>query len=185
MERTHILTLAGTLGAALALASSAQAATLTVINADDHGAGSLRRALLAAEQHPSADVGKVDIHGKSLHTIKLDRDLPTLTRPVTIKGYSQDGASQATASGPAVLRIAIDASKAMRGIDVGGDGIEIRGLEIDSAQGGGIYLEGDANVAAGNTISHSGGDGVHVVGSGALVGGGEPPPAHTESCPGH
>src|SRR4051794_2190628 len=181
MERTHILTLAGTLGAALAFASSAHAATLTVINADDHGAGSLRSALLAAEQHPSADVVKFDIPGKNLHTIKLDRDLPTLTRPVTIKGYSQDGASQATASDPAVLKVAIDASKAMRGIDVGGDGIEIRGLEIDSAQGGGIYLEGDGNVAAGNTISHSGGDGVHVVGSGALVGGPEPADANVIS----
>ncbi len=181
MERTHLLTLAGTLGAALAFASSANAATLTVINTNDHGAGSLRSALLAAEQQPSADVVKFEIPGKNLHTIKLDRDLPTLTRPVTIKGYSQDGASQATASDPAVLKVAIDASNAMRGIDVGGDGIEIRGLEIDHAQGAGIYLEGDGNVAAGNAISSSGDDGVHVVGSGAVVGGPEPADANVIS----
>src|SRR3954447_5763269 len=181
MERTHILTLAGTLGAALALASSAQAATLTVINADDHGAGSLRSALLAAEQHPSADVVKFDIPGKSLHTIKLDRDLPTLTRPVTIKGYSQDGASQATASGPAVLKIAIDASKAMRGIDVGGDGIEIRGREIDSAQGGAVAPGGDGSPAGDNARAPGGGAGALAVGPGALGGGREPADANVIS----
>ena len=46
----------------------------------------------------------------------------------------------------------IDASNVCRGIDIGGDGIEVRGLVVRDAQIEGIFVEGSDNVVAGNYI---------------------------------
>ena len=164
-----------------AAAGPAQASTITVTNASDVNVGSLRRAIEAAELQPDRDTIKFDIPGAGAHTITLNSDLPALTQPVTIKGYSQPGAIQATGTTPAEPAIEIDAGSAYRGLDIGGSGIEVHGLAIHSAQGENVFVEGQDNVVAGNHIGTNrvGDDAViaatihnvQVYGSGNVIGG--------------
>ena len=169
------------LGAATA-ATPAQAATITVTNVSDVNAGSLRRALEDAEQLPDRDTIKFDIPGGGAHTITLVGDLPVLSYPVTIRGYSQPGAVQATDTDPAQPTIEIDASQVGRGLEISSDGVEVRGLAIHSAQDANIFIEGgDENILAGNHLgTNLAGDAVvpaptrynvNVYGSDNLVGG--------------
>src|SRR5215216_6029689 len=136
-----------------AAAGSAQAATITVTDASDANAGSLRRAIETAEQQSGHDTIKFDIPGAGLHTITLASDLPGLSDPVTIKGYSQPGAVRATSTTPAEPAIEIDAGNVNvnRGLDIGGSDIEVRGLAIHSAQGANVFIERDV-VLAGNHL---------------------------------
>jgi parallel beta-helix repeat protein len=171
---------------ALGVAASdvpAQAATFTVINTNDAGAGSLRSAMLAARQLPTQDEIKFAIPGNGPHTITPATTLPVITQPVAIRGYSQPGAAAATANDPAEPKIVIDAINAGRGFDIGGDGIEIRGFVIQRAPGTGIFVEGNENVVAGNFIGTdvtgtaalpNGDYGVDVVGRDNVIGGPDP-----------
>ena len=144
----------------------AGAATYTVTTtADNVNTGALRWAINEAEPQPGDDTIEFDIAGPGPHTIALGGDLPTLGEPVTIDGYTETGARQATRTRSAELMIAIDAAAAQRGLDIGGDRVRIRGLAIHSAQAVGIYVEGDDNVVAGNHI------GTNVAGAAALPNG--------------
>ena len=80
-------------GLALLAASwgSAQAATFTVTNTDDSGAGSLRQAILDANANPGLDTIAFDIGGVGHQTIQPLSALPTITDPVIIDGGTQDG----------------------------------------------------------------------------------------------
>jgi hypothetical protein len=141
--------------AALALAghaASAQAATYTVTTSNDAGPGSLRRALVQSGQQLNADRIEFAIPGAGLHTIVVASDLPPVTQDVTIDGYSQAGSRPATPTTPAVPRIAIDATNAARGLDIGGDRVEVRGLAVHSAQSVGIFVEGREIIVAGNHV---------------------------------
>jgi parallel beta-helix repeat protein len=175
--------LTGTLGAgllALGVAAPAHAATFTVNNTNNNGAGSLRSAMNAAEGTAAADTIKFAIPGAGVHTIAPTNPLPVLTRPVTIKGYSQPGATEATPTTAADLKIVIDAVNVGRGLEIGGDGIEVRGLDIQRAQSDGVYVEGSDNVIAGNHIGTGVNGavarpnaeyGVHVFATGNQIGG--------------
>ena len=148
-------TITGALGAgllALGAAAPAHAATFTVINTNNAGAGSLRSAINAANQAASQDSIRFAIAGMGVHTITPVTSLPVITQPVSIKGYSQPGSSPAAAGVPAVPTIVIDASNVLRGIDIGGDDIEVRGLVVRDAQADGIFVEGFRNVVAGNYV---------------------------------
>ncbi len=60
----------------------------SVVNLNDHGAGSLRQAMLDANQHAGADVINFSVAG----TIKLTTGgLPTITGPVNIDGTTAPG----------------------------------------------------------------------------------------------
>jgi parallel beta-helix repeat protein len=148
-------TLTGALGAgllALGAAAPAHAATFTVVNTTSSGAGSLRSAINAANQGPSQDTIRFAIPGIGVHTITPAIPLPVITQPVSIKGYTQPGSSPAAPGVAAVPTIVIDASNVGRGIDIGGDGNEIRGLVVRDALTEGIFVEGSDNVVAGNYI---------------------------------
>jgi parallel beta-helix repeat protein len=181
--------LAGTLGAGIAAlgiaaaASPAQAATFTVNNAGDSGGGSLRSAINAAEDTNRRDEILFEIPGNGQHVIHLDTELPTITKPLVIRGYSQPGADPATEDAPATPKIVIDAGNVNRGLDIGGDDVEVRGLVVRDAQADGIFVEGSGIVIAGNHIgTDAAGDdprpnagfGVSVSGSGNIIGGPEP-----------
>ena len=144
--------LAAVVVVAATVATPAHAATFWVTNVSDVNAGSLRRAIEAAEAQPDHDTIKFDIPGTGAHTITLVAKLPILSEPVTIKGYSQPGSVQATSSDPAEPTIEIDASAAGRGLEIGGDGSEVRGLAIHSAQYQNVMIEGHEIVVAGNHI---------------------------------
>jgi hypothetical protein len=80
-----------------ACASSTLAATFTVTNTGDTGAGSLRQAILDA--NAGADVIAFDVSGAGcdgadLCTIVPATGLPSLSGTVVVDGYTQPGASR-------------------------------------------------------------------------------------------
>lgn len=145
--------------AVIVLPSHVKAATFTVTNTSDSGAGSLRQAILDANINLGTDTINFNIPGAGPHTIQPLSTLPTITDPVIIDGYTQPGASPNT-NGPslginAVLKIELDGSNA--GINVDGFHITsgsstIRGLVINHFRWG-IALDGNgANIIEGNFI---------------------------------
>src|SRR5262249_4921606 len=64
-------------------------ATFTVTNSGDAGAGSLRQAILDANDNPGADTIEFQIPGAGVHTIRPHSALPVINRETTIDGYSQ------------------------------------------------------------------------------------------------
>ena len=155
--------------AGLALAGGSvppvQAATFTVTNTGDSGAGSFRQAILDANASPGLDTIAFNIPGAGPHTIQPLSALPTITDPVIIDGYTQPGASPNT-NGPglgsnAVLKIELD------GTNAGADGLfitagssTVRGLVINrfviaGTEFGGVGIQiGDSggNIVEGNFI---------------------------------
>ena len=108
------------LGLAVATGSPARALTFTVMNTGDAGMGTLRQAILDANTNINVvDMIEFAIAGPPF-TIQPTTPLPTITDPVTIDGYTQNGASPNTLSSPlggitgtnAVLLIEIDGSLA-------------------------------------------------------------------------
>ena len=87
-----------------------------------------------------------------MRTITPTTPLPVISEPVKINGYTHADADPATDTAPAVIKIVLDAVNLSRGLDVGSDGVEIRGLDIQNAQDVGIWLEGSDNIVAGNYI---------------------------------
>src|SRR5581483_11026436 len=76
---------------------AAVAATFTVTNTNDSGAGSLRQALLDANAAPGLDTIAFNIPGTGVHTITTPTtDLPDITSPVLIDGYTQPGSTPNT-----------------------------------------------------------------------------------------
>ncbi len=78
------------------LAATLSAATFTVTNTSDAGAGSLRQAILDSESNPGADTIAFNIPGAGVHTIALTTWLPKAFDPVTVDGYTQPGSSPNT-----------------------------------------------------------------------------------------
>ena len=176
----------GTLGAGIfaigiaASAAPAQAANFPVNNTNDSGGGSLRSAINGANGTAVADEIRFAIPGNGVHTISLATDLPAITNPLVIRGYSQSGSSMATPNSAANPTIVIDATNAVSGLSLTGNGIEVRGLVINDAQADGISVVGDDNIvtgsyvgtnAAGNAAVPNGGYGVDIDGDDNRVGG--------------
>ena len=131
-------------------------ATLTVLNTDDGGSGSLRQAILDS----NASVGVADtivfaIPGLGAHTIAPASALPTITDPVVIDGTTQP----TSVSG---LAIEIDGAGAGAGADglvITAGGSTVRGLVINRFQGHGSGVN-----AGGLGIILSGPGGNRIVG---------------------
>lgn len=137
----------------------AQAATYTVTNTANSGSGSLRQAILDANANPGPDSIEFNIPGSGPHTIKPLTNLPAITSPVDINGYTQSGAAVATASSTAILQIELSGeltSAPSNGLTLttGSSGSTIRGLvgnRFKRATGGG---NGDVIRIAGNSGFH-------------------------------
>jgi hypothetical protein len=150
-------------------AAIASAATFTVINTNDSGAGSLRQAVIDANTNAGADTIDFNIPIAGLQTIALLSALPALTEPVTVNGYSQPGSSP-NSNGPglgdnSVHLIVINGAAAGGGsyaftVSPGGSGSTFQGLVMDAFQtdgsgngGGGFFLNGASGCTiAGNFI---------------------------------
>jgi trimeric autotransporter adhesin len=78
-------------GMALLGPAPALAATFTVTNTNDSGAGSLRDAIIAVNDIAGDDRIVFNIPGTGVHTITVLTELPTVDDTVTIDGASQPG----------------------------------------------------------------------------------------------
>jgi hypothetical protein len=116
------------------------AATFTVTNTNDSGAGSLRQAILDANAASGPDSIAFNISGSGVRTIIPASPLPAITSPVTIDGYTQPGASAntnpTTLGSNAVILIELNGNfqdiSFYNGLSIesGGAGSTIRGLVI-------------------------------------------------------
>ena len=121
----------------LSTTAPAAAATYTVTNTLDSGAGSLRQAIIDANANAGADSISFNIAGAGPHTITPATPLPAITGQVDIDGTSQPGTTCPGSGTGAVLVIVLNGASAPGGADVGGltlndgsDGSTVRGLVI-------------------------------------------------------
>ena len=99
----------------LSFCPNAWSANYVVTTPLDSEAGSLRQAIINANTNPGPDTITFNIPDIFIKTITPSTPLPALTdNGTTIDGYTQSGASPATAGSPAVVRIRIN------GISAGG-----------------------------------------------------------------
>ena len=121
--------------------------TTTADNVQNPPAGSLRKAIVDANNHLGADVIIFEIPGAGVHTITPVYDLPPISEQLKIDGYSQLGASentQATGSN-AVLLIELNGSSTGvngTGLYINAPNCEITGLIINRFSSIGIHVNG-------------------------------------------
>jgi hypothetical protein len=139
------------------------AATFTVTNTGDSGAGSLRQAMTDANTSAGPDTIAFDIPGSGIHTITPLTALPHITESLAIDGYTQPGSSANTnpfgQPWNAVILIEIDGENLGAndaGLNVTAGTAVVRGLAINrcgAATNGAILLEAvGSHVIAGNVI---------------------------------
>lgn len=129
MRVRFVSSIARALGFALpALAAApAFAATFTVTNTADSGAGSLRAAITSANTTVGADTIAFAIPGAGPHKIAVATALPAITERVTIDGWSQGGVGYL---GTPLVEIDGTATLNINGLEVNASDCTIRGLSI-------------------------------------------------------
>jgi titin len=125
------------------------AATLTVTNPNDSGAGSLRQAILDANANNGLDTIVFQIPGVGVHTINVLSALPTIADPVIIDGTSQSGYA-----GTPVIELNGGTLESVDGFRLAAGNSTIRGLAINRFGGAGIHIQlpGGTNFIQGNCI---------------------------------
>ncbi len=142
------------------LATLSYAATFTVTNCNDAGAGSLRQAILDSNANPGADLISFNIsntdpgyiatgfNGGYVWSISPDSALPRITDEVTVDGTTQTAnQGDANPDGPEVQIEGTDAGAAS-GLTIGfndfnqGTGTKVRGLVINRFSSQGIDITG-------------------------------------------
>ncbi|MBL7704029.1 MAG: T9SS type A sorting domain-containing protein [Taibaiella sp.] len=121
------------------------AATYTVTNTNDAGTGSLRQAIINANATALvADNIVFNITGTGPHTITLSSELPVISSPVNINGYTQPGSVQAPIGATRSIRIEINGG-GFSSIEISpsGSGSSVSGLAIynGSLGGNGIRIQ--------------------------------------------
>ncbi|HET9529659.1 MAG TPA: right-handed parallel beta-helix repeat-containing protein, partial [Blastocatellia bacterium] len=165
---------------ALSGAPIAATITFTVINTNDSGPGTLRQAILDANDNLGADIIAFGIPGPGPHTIAPTTALPEVTDPLTIDGTTQPGYS----GKPVIELSGVNAGIGVDGLCVIFPGTVIRALAINRFGGNGIKLvEGDDTLIVGNFIGTdvtgtiglgNGGSGIFSTNDGLKVGGWTP-----------
>jgi YVTN family beta-propeller protein len=130
---------------------------------DINGNTTLRAAIMEANARPGVDSIWFDISSAGDPVvIQSTSPLPIIDDAVVINGYTQSGASVATNSTPAVIKIILDGSSAGpgNGIHILSGNCEVHGLVINNFNGDGIHIEsGGNNTISGNYIgTNSNGD---------------------------
>jgi hypothetical protein len=120
----------------LALASPSAAATFSVVNTSDTDAGSLRQAILDANDettNPGADTIVFAIPGGGIPAIVVTTELPAVTAPLTIDGTTQQPGGRVELSGGGTVA---------NGLIVSANNTTLRGLVVNSFTSTGITLSG-------------------------------------------
>ena len=135
--------------AALLVASTLPATTFTVTNTNDSGAGSLRQAILDANANAGLDtiafnVSGAGCDGGGVCTITPASQLPVISSPVFIDGYTQPGSAANTNAQGAlntVLKVVLSGAASHSvglQLSTGADGSTIRGLVVNGGWDYGI-----------------------------------------------
>ena len=133
------------LGANQSAGFAATRQNFVVTNSNDHGAGSLRQAILDANATTGLDTITFNIPGSGVQTINLLIGLPVITDPVIIDATSQPG----FAGSPVVELNGLQAGSNASGFQITSGNCTIRGFIIGKFTGGaGILLSANG----GNTI---------------------------------
>jgi hypothetical protein len=158
------------------------ALVFTVTNTDDTGPGSLRQAILDSNASPPPPPGTsnlivFNIAGSGVHTVMPATQLPDITQPLEIDGYTQPGSIPNTnppgQGDNAVILIELSGAIAppgSSGLTIDADECGVRGLVINQFQadaidiGGGSFSASDG-VIEGNFI------GTNATGTAALPNG--------------
>jgi len=120
-----------------------------VTNANDHGAGSLRQAILDANATIGTDTIIFNVPGSGVHTINLLIGLPVITDPVVIDATTQPG----FAGAPLIELNGTQAGSNLNGLQISSAGCTIRGFVIGKfISGAGILLSSNGNTVQGNYI---------------------------------
>ncbi|HZI60435.1 MAG TPA: Calx-beta domain-containing protein [Pyrinomonadaceae bacterium] len=136
--------------------SASQAANFTatrqnfvVTNTNNHGAGSLRDAIVNANATVGTDTIVFNIPGPGVKTINPVNQLPDLTDPVVIDGTTQPGYS-----GSPLIEISGIAISSGRGLVIKAGGSTVRGLAIGNfSSGNAIFVTNcDNNVFQANYL---------------------------------
>src|SRR5262249_52301482 len=111
-------------------------ATFLVSNANDSGAGSLRQAILDANDTAGANRIEFNISGTGVHTIQPGSALPALTGTVAIDGTTEPG----YAGSPLIVLNGGAAGATANGLTLQGNGSAVKGLVINGFAQAGLLL---------------------------------------------
>jgi Calx-beta domain-containing protein/beta-propeller repeat-containing protein/carboxypeptidase family protein len=128
------------LGANQSAGFAATRQNFVVTNANDHGAGSLRQAILDANATTGLDTITFDIPGSGVQTINLLIALPVITDPVIIDATTQPGYS-----GSPVVELNGASTSSGSGFAITAGGSTVRGFAINRFHDSGIALNTNGN----------------------------------------
>ncbi len=126
-------------------------ADFSVVNTNDSGPGSLREALLAANQSPGRDRILFDIPGDGLKVIRVTTQLPTIDDPLEVDGFSQPGSrpNSALTLDDAVRFVELDGvAQLFDGLVIRAGDSVVRGLRMRRFAAA-IAIQSSSNVVAG------------------------------------
>jgi trimeric autotransporter adhesin len=130
-----------------------------VTNTNDSGPGSLRQAILDANEAFTTGRNTIafNVPGGGVKTIAPSTPLPDISRLVAIDGFTQPGAQVDTSSSDvnAVLLVRLDGGNAGAGADglrITGNGCLVRGIIITRFSGSGIRVINGENVVINESI---------------------------------
>ena len=127
---------------------SAPAATFTVTNTNDSGAGSLRQAMISANTMAGADMISFAIPASGTQTITPLTPLPTMLQTITIDGTTQNPGSAT----PPIEIAGNSAGGSATGLNLSAISNTVRGLVINRFDGVGINLSNSNAIVEGNFI---------------------------------
>ena len=110
--------------------------SFVVTNANDHGPGSFREAIINANAWPGTDTITFNIPGPGVKVINLEMPLPEITDPVVIGADAQPG----YAGAPLIELDGTNAGVGANGLVITAGGTIVRGLAIGRFQAAGIVL---------------------------------------------
>ena len=122
----------------------AEAAVFIVSNKNDSGSGSLRQAILDANNTPGKDTIIFNVAGPTPFNILPASALPPVTDPVSI-----DGTTQPNYTGTPLVGIVGSNAGSASGLVLQGGDSEVRGCAINRFLGSGVSLASSSNVVVG------------------------------------
>ena len=146
--------------AGLLLLAEVRGDNFNVTNINDAGPGSLRQAILDANAHPNSgilipDTIRFSIPGAGVRTIVPLTQLPEISAPAVLDGYTQPGAkaNTQTIGDDAILLIELNGNgAAFNGLTVSAGNSTVRGLVIGKFNGNGSGTGIWLNTNGGNKI---------------------------------